>query len=44
MDVNVENPASTRDKTNSQYISECNLHFTSRFCGIELDLKLISNS
>jgi len=34
---------STRDKTNSQYINGSNLHLTSRFCGVELDLKLTSD-
>jgi len=33
----------TRDKTNSQYISKCNPHLTSQFCGVELDFKLTSN-
>jgi len=39
----VGSPTSTRDKTNSQYISESNPHLTSQFCRVELGLKLISN-
>jgi len=35
---------STRDKANSQYISGCNPHLTSRFCEVELDLKSTSNN
>jgi len=38
-----ESLTSTRDKTNSQYISGCNPHLTSQFCGVELSLKPISN-
>jgi len=44
----VEVPTSTKDKVNSQYISECNSHLanphlTSQFCEIELDLKFTFN-
>ena len=40
---NVGSLKSTGDKVNSQYISRCNPHLTSRFCEVELGLKLISN-
>jgi len=39
----VGSPTSTRDKTNSQYISGCNPHLTSRFCGVELGLNFTFN-
>jgi len=35
----IGSPTSIRDKVNSQYISGCNPHLTSRFCGVELGLK-----
>jgi len=35
---------STRDKTNSQYISEVQTYLTSWFCGVELGLKPTSNT
>jgi len=39
----VGSSTSTKDKVNSQYVSECNPHFSSRFCGTELGLKPTSN-
>ena len=39
----VGSPTSIRDKVNSQYISGCNPHLTSRFCEVELGLKPTSN-
>ena len=38
-----EVPHRLRDKVNSQYISGCNPHLTSQFCGVVLDLKSTSN-
>jgi len=34
---------STRDKTNSQYISGCNPYLTNNFLGVELGLKSTFN-
>ena len=35
----IKSSTSTRDKVNSQYISECDPHLTSQCCGVKLDLK-----
>jgi len=40
--ISVGSPTPPRDKANLEYISGCNPHLTSQFCGVELDLKSTS--
>ena len=42
LDGFVRSLTSTRDKTKLQYISGCNPHLTSKFCGVELGLKCLT--
>jgi len=44
INIIVGSPTPTRDKVNSQYISECNSHLTNWFCGVELVLNSTSES